>query len=375
MKAELLAAAIGDSSTARWFRAPGRVNLIGDHTDYNEGFVLPVAIDLDCVIASRLTRGRRIHITSIERPGEEVDIAADGSDEPSKVEPEWGRLVAAIVRALSRRGCSSMGIVAAISSSLPIGSGLSSSAAMEVACALALLDGASRSLERLEIAQTCREAEEEATGVPCGIMDQATSLFGRAGHALLIDCRSLDIELIPLPGSLSVFAVHCGVSRALAQTPYADRRRACERSAAALGLGSLRDAALEQVFDDPLARHVVTENLRVIVTARALRNSEDETIAQMFADSHRSLRDDYQVSTPELDALVTSVTAAGALGARLTGAGFGGCIVAVAEAAAAPTIARRALADYRQQTGLEPTLFWCHAADGAGPIRPERIAG
>lgn len=374
MRADRLAAAIGDLEGVRWFRAPGRVNLMGDHTDYNEGFVLPIAIDRDCIIAARSTEDGRVRIRSLDFDSEPVEIAADGSDDPSSVAPAWGRFVAGVVRAISVRGRDPVGIHGVISSTVPIGSGLSSSATLEVVCALALLDAADHALAATDLALACREAEEEATGVPCGVMDQLVSIAGLEGHALLIDCRSLEMNPVPIPEDLSVFAIHSGLQRALAATEYAERRAACERAAAALGLGALRDAILEDVVDEPLARHVVSENLRTIVVARALRNAEADTLSHMFAASHTSLRDDYQVSTPELDGLVEALVKEGAVGARLTGAGFGGCVVAILDSRDAREVARRAAARYRKATGLVPTIYPCRAVEGAGPLSPEDIS-
>jgi galactokinase len=334
----------------RDWRAPGRVNLIGDHTDYNEGFVLPVAIDLECVVRASARTDREV-LTSWEE-----------SDAGS------GRYVDGVVEALARRGRPPVGIDAHVSSTVPVGAGLSSSAALEVSLALALCDAAGFQLSPLELALACQEAERTATGVPCGIMDQLTSVAGRAGCALLIDCRSLEVEHIPIPGSLAIVVVHSGLSRALAGSAYAERRAACERVAAELGVGALRDATPEQVAGEPRARHVVSENARVLQAAGALRLGDIHALGPLLAASHASLRDDFEVSTPELDALVEALVRAGALGARLTGAGFGGCVVALAEHGEAEAVAVRATADYRAATGLEPTTYLCRAADGAGPI-------
>lgn len=370
-----MAAAIGDLAGARWFRAPGRVNLMGDHTDYQEGFVLPMAIDLDCAIVCRPRGDGRVHITSLDFPGPSFDVPVDGSGDPATLEPSWGRLPAGVIRALAEKVNLGKGLEAVVASNIPIGSGLSSSAAIEVACALALLDSAGHSLPPAEIAQACAEAESLATGVPCGVMDQMASLEGKAQHALLLDCRSLAVEHIPVPKGISAFAIHSGLPRTLAGTEYAERRASAERIAASMGLATLRDATLEEVLSEPYARHIVTENLRTLVTARALRNAEHETLAEMFRESHKSLRDDYRVSTPELDTLVDLLTDAGAIGARLTGAGFGGCVVAIADKTEAQGIADRVLASYREARNLTPTVHWCRAVDGAGAIRPEEIKG
>jgi galactokinase len=350
------------------FRAPGRVNLIGDHTDYNEGFVLPLAVDLECTVRAVPTDDGRIRLRS-DDVGGAVDVAADGSTEPREVEG-WGRYAAGVARVLRDRGRPARGLDGVVSSTVPVGAGLSSSAALEVAVALALCEAAAFELPPLELALACQEAELVATGVPCGIMDQLASIAGVASHALLIDCRSVDVRPIPLPAELAVLVVHSGVPRELAGSAYAERRAACEAVAARLGLPSLRDATQEQVADEPRARHVVSENARVLAAAEALAAGRLDALGPLLRESHESLRDDFEVSTPELDALVAALEAAGALGARLTGAGFGGCVVALTPTGGADGIAAAASARYRAETGLEPRSWVCHAAAGAGRIEP-----
>jgi galactokinase len=346
-----------------WFRAPGRVNLVGDHTDYNEGFVLPFAIDRDCVVAGYPTKGVRVRSLDL---GGVVEIEADGSTEPATVEPAWGRYVAGVVRELARLGRPAVGLDALVASEVPLGSGLSSSAALEVACAVALAAIAEWEIAPRALAEACRSAEETATGVPCGIMDQLASVAGRAGEALLIDCRSLEIRPVPLPDELAVLVVHSGLRRSLDRTPYAQRRRACEELAAKLGLRALRDADEREVADEPLGRHVVSENRRVHEVADALDAGDLTRIGRLLSESHASLRDDFGVSTPELDVLVEELVGAGALGVRLTGAGFGGCVVAACDAGSVRGVATTATARYRERAGLEPAAFVCRAADGAG---------
>jgi galactokinase len=346
------------------FRAPGRVNLIGDHTDYNEGFVLPLAIDLECVVTAEPSDTVRLRSRELEG---EYELPADGSAEP-RDSPAWSSYAAGVLRALAERGRPPVGIEATISSSVPVGAGLSSSAALEVALALALCDAAGFALPPLELALACQEAEQVATGVPCGIMDQLTSLAGREDCALLIDCRSLEFEPVPLPRELAVLCVHSGFSRALADSAYAERRRACEDAARRIGVPSLRDATLAQADDDPRARHVVTENARVLDAARALGDGDLDALGPLLSESHASLRDDFEVSTPELDALAECLEGAGALGARLTGAGFGGCVVALAHRTQAERVTAQAAAAYRDRTGLEPWTRVCRASRGAGPV-------
>jgi galactokinase len=340
--------------TARWFRAPGRVNLIGDHTDYNDGFVLPLAIDRWCVVAAREAVTVRVHSLDVDGTAE---VAADGSTEPETLGAGWGRYVAAVVSELAALGRPPVGMEAVLASDVPLGSGLSSSAALEVACAVALAGIAGWEEGRLELAAACRAAEERATGVAPGIMDQLASIAGRAANALLIDCRSLEVTPVPLPEGLAVVAV--------AGSDYADRRRACQELASDLGLASLRDATAEQVRDEPLGRHVVSENARVLAAVDALGSGELDRLGRLLAESHVSLRDDFRVSTPELDLLVDELVAAGAFGARLTGAGFGGCVVAACDAERASEIADTAAARYRERADLEPAIFRCRAVNGA----------
>jgi galactokinase len=357
-------------SGERWFRAPGRVNLIGDHTDYNEGFVLPVAIDLSCVVRARRTDDGVVRLRSDDVTGT-VELAADGTTEPTDVEQMWGRYAAGVVGTLAERGRPAVGMDAVVSSTIPLGAGLSSSAALEVALGLALCDVAEFELSTLELALACQEAEQVATGVPCGIMDQLASLAGLHNHALLIDCRSLDVRPIPLPPRLAVLIVHSGVSRGLVDSEYAERREACEAIAALLGLQSLRDATPEQVADEPRARHVVSENARVLRAAEALESGDVAALGPLLNESHASLRDDFEVSTPELDALVEALRDAGAIGARLTGAGFGGCVVGLASRDDADRIVETAAGRYWAQTGRQPRAFVFRAVDGAGRIPPQ----
>jgi galactokinase len=260
-----------------------------------------------------------------------------------------------------------VGVDLVIESDLPIGAGLSSSAAFAVACAIALADAAGFTLGGSDLARAAQRSEHVASGVPCGIQDQMASVFGRAGHAIYLDCRTLDVEQLPLPTELAVLTVHSGVPRVLEATPYAERRAESEAIAAQLGVRVLRDASFEQVRDLPRGRHAVTEMQRVRQFADALRAHDLDALGPLMLASHASSRDDMGVSTPELDTLVDALVAAGALGARLTGAGFGGCVVALVRTDDADAIAARATAAYAASTGLEPTAWVMHAAAGAGP--------
>ncbi len=348
-------------------RAPGRVNLIGDHTDYQAGLCLPIAIDREVRVAFRARTDGRARVRSDALAGI-VDVAADGSTVAGGVDPPWGRTVAAILTVLARRGGTPVGFDAEITTTLPIGSGLSSSAALGVALVLVTAEVSGLTLAPTDVALAGQEAEQLASGVPCGVMDQLASVGGQAGHALLLDCRTLSIAPIPLPPNVEILVIHSGVERRLETSVYAQRRAACEAAAERIGVDVLRDATIEQVADDPIARHVVTENARVAAFADALRRADPPTCGALMLASHQSLRDDFEVSTPELDRLVELSVEAGAHGARLTGAGFGGCIVALVDAGSADAVAAVVTDRYRADTGREPNAFRVSAVDGAGLV-------
>jgi galactokinase len=306
--------------------APGRVNLIGDHTDHTGGLVLPMAIDLGTVVSGRFGSGDTVELRSDWSP-EPAVVPLDVRD-PAAVEPAWARYVAGVVAELRPP----RGFSGSVSTTLPVGAGLSSSAALEVALALALgFDGSPA-----ELAQRCRRAEQAASGVPCGIMDQLASAAGVAGHALRIDCTTLEVTPVPVPDDVAVLVVHSGEERSLTTSAYADRAAACQEAEALVG--PLRDASLHdvQTIADRTtrrrARHVVSENGRVDGLVAALSAGDRAVMTEILAASHASLRDDFEVSTPELDALVAELVGSpGVIGARLTGAGFGGCVVALTE--------------------------------------------
>lgn len=305
---------------------PGRVNLIGDHTDTTGGLVLPMAIDLATTITGA-RGGEQVVLASAAEP--EVAVVPLDVDEPAAIEPAWARYVAGVVAELRP----SVGFTGEVQTTLPVGAGLSSSAALEVAVALALgFDGRPRPLARL-----AQRAEQRASGVPCGIMDQLASAAGVAGHALLIDCHAETVHPVPIPPGLEVRVVHSGQARSLAGSAYGERRAAVV--AAEEELGSLRlltDPAAAEAVADPVrrrrARHVITENQRVRDFAAALAADDRAEAGRLMGASHASLRDDFEVSTPILDALVARLAARpGVHGCRLTGAGFGGCVVAITE--------------------------------------------
>jgi galactokinase len=324
-RADAIAAALGEGGDLAFVRAPGRVNLIGEHTDYNDGWVLPMALELDCLVGYRRRADGAVNVVSLDAPD---DIA-----------PWTDTLLAA----LAEEGREPAGIDAAVASSIPMGAGLASSGALSIALGLALCRVAGLTLEPALLAAACRRAEERATGVPCGFMDQMVAALGRPREPLLIDCRDAAVERVALPETAAVVVVDSGVRRSLSDGRYAERRAACNAAAARIGVRSLRDATPAQVADDPVARHVVSENERVHRVVRALQAGDLVEAGAVLTEGHRSLRDDFAVSTPELDGLVDRMVGLGAYGARLTGGGFGGCVVALAPADLAARLADTAV--------------------------------
>jgi galactokinase len=383
---ERFAAAFG--RPPRWLAAaPGRVNLIGEHTDYNDGFVLPLAIDRYVVLAAdRPPRAEAagaptaslicLHSAALEAS---AMIASDGSSRAPA--PPWTRYVQGVVAGLHRLGIEAGPLDILIDASLPLGGGLSSSAALEVATATLIEASAGRALDPLEKARLCQKAEQEAVGVPCGIMDQYSSIFGRSGAALLLDCRSLEFEAVPLDDrAVALLVVNSRVKHALADGAYAQRRAQCEAAAAALGVPALRDATLDRLEQaqnalEPVlyrrARHVITENDRTTRAARAIRAGDWPEAGRLMTASHESLRDDYEVSCPELDWLVDRAgSAPGVLAARMTGGGFGGCIVCLVHPGAVENVARLLTIDYQARFTIEPLAFPVRPVAGAGVVPP-----
>ena len=307
--------------------APGRVNLIGGHTDYSGGLVLPMAIDLGTTIVGN--RGHeRVVLVSKDEP-EPAEVSLDVAD-PASVVPAWARYVAGVVAEVAP----TTGFIGQVSTTLPIGTGLSSSAALEVAVALALV-GDDR-VDRQQLALACQRAEHRASGVPCGIMDQLSSLLGVDGHALLIDCTTLAVTPVRLPDDVEVVVVDSGERRSLSTVGYADRRAEVTRAAELLGpLARATLADIEALDDSVLrkrARHVVTENQRVRDVVELLGRGDIKSAGLLMTESHHSLRDNQEVTTAALDDLVEQLVATpGVFGARLTGGGWGGCVVALTE--------------------------------------------
>jgi galactokinase len=330
-------------------RAPGRVNLIGEHTDYNDGFVLPAAIDRFTTIEATPRDDGRVHVESL---GESDDFALDAIERTGT----WRDYVRGVVALVAP----ARGATLRIESTVPRGGGLSSSASLEVAVGRAL-DAA---LPGEQLALLAQRAENEFVGVPCGIMDQFSVALARAGHALLLDCRDRSYRHIPIPDDVAIVVCDSRVRRRLAESGYADRRRACEAAAAQLGVPALRDATLEQVetLDDETlcrrARHVVTENARTLAAAAALERGDLDAVGALMLESHVSMRDDFEIVPPRLDELAAVVRdVPGCRGSRLTGGGFGGCTVALVDEPAVGAV-RAAAEDWGA------VVHVCRASDG-----------
>ena len=360
----------------RTFRAPGRANLIGEHTDTTDGLVLPAAIDR-AVVLTGVPQGRRLRLRSAQADGE-LDLAADGSEVPPA---GWGRFVAAVAAELDALGRAPVGFTGELRSDLPQGAGLSSSAALEVVLTIALADAGGLDLEPLEVAKLGRRAEHRAVGVPSGLMDQAASVLGRADHAVLLDCASLEHRTVPLPPDHELLVIDSGVRRQLETSGYAERTEQLRAALPVLAGRRPADIPLEELptllagLDELPARrlrHVVTENARVLAAEAALLAGDLETLGAVFAAGHASLRDDFEVSVPELDTLVALAVQSGASAARMTGGGFGGAIVVLVPAARAGQLEAEVLAGYaRRHPQREATVHRCRAADGAGEAERE----
>jgi len=369
----------------RIYRAPGRVNLIGEHTDYNQGLVMPAAIGFSTWVAIAARKDRRVMVRS-ENFSETV--ALDLEQPPERGGGHWSDYPFGVAIKLEQAGRHLRGANLLVRGEVPIGSGLSSSAAIEVATGFALLeladDGAKAPIDRLELAQLCQRAENEFVGMRCGPMDQFISCFGQSGHALMLDCRTLDYQLLALPGSVKLVVCNTMVKHELAASEYNARRAECEEAVRLLardlpGIQSLRDVAiadLEQLAGglpeviSKRARHITSENARVAAAAAALQRADLRTFGRLMRESHCSLRDDYEVSCKELELMVAIAgEAAGVFGARMTGGGFGGCTINLVASESVESFTEVVAARYMKATDLDPEIYVCSPAQGA-----ERIA-
>jgi galactokinase len=360
-------------SEARVFRAPGRVNLIGEHTDYSAGFVMPVAIGMATYVAAAPRPGEKLIVHSENYCAtEEIDAAT------AKARKHWTDYIAGVAVELFRMGLPLVGADLLISGEVPLGAGLSSSAALEVATALTLLAMAGKQARPSEIALICQRAENNFVGARCGIMDQFIACHGRSGHALMLDCRSFEFQQIPIPEGIAVVACNTQVRHAIAGGEYNLRRQQCESAAQRLGVAALRDITMaefkrrERELPEPerrRARHVIGENARVGEFAHALAENDRLYMGHLMEESHRSLRNDFEVSCPELDIMVDIAgQVEGTIGARMTGGGFGDCTVNLVQEDAVDAFREFVAPEYERQTGKTPEIYAMRAADGAGEV-------
>jgi len=366
---------------AHIYRAPGRVNLIGEHTDYNDGFVMPAAIGFSTWVALAPRDDRKLSIYS-ENFSERVEFdlsGINGSGARASAAAHWSDYVCGVAVALERAGYALSGGDMLIRGEVPIGSGLSSSAAVEVAVGYALSEASGHTVDRMELAKLCQQAENEYVGMRCGIMDQFISCCGQAGRALLLDCRSLDYRPLPLPGDARLVVCNTMVKHELASGEYNRRRAECEAGVGRLavrlpGLRALRDVALAdfELYGSELpevvyrrCRHVIGENARVMDAAAALERNDLAAFGRLMGESHRSLSDDYQVSCDELNLLVELASRVeGVYGARMMGGGFGGCVINLVPAEIVADFERVVARGYEQATGRAPEIYVCDTAEG-----------
>ncbi len=377
-------------------KAPGRVNLIGEHTDYNEGFTLPLAIERFTTIRLQRRRnnshGSRFHSLAL---GETTFWTPDASRflsvEPtpknqapgaSVAAPAWSKYVAGVINQFAQREQSVPAIDLTIETNVPLGGGVSSSAALEVAVAMAMQQLLGTNLDGLAIAKLCQQAEHEYAGVPCGLMDQLSSVFGRTNALMLMDCRTNQLEFIPASSELAFIVINSRVKHNLADGEYRQRRQQCEEACRLLGVNSLRDVETAQLesaqpkMPDLVfrrARHVVSENARTVQAADCLKSGLWEQVGQLMNASHVSMRHDYDITCPEIDLLVSLAQGIGlergVYGARMTGGGFGGCIVILGRAALADAISAQVVAAYLAATGIQADAFTTRPAAGAWQLR------
>jgi galactokinase len=357
-------------------KAPGRVNLIGEHTDYNDGFVLPCAIDYETVIACARRDDRQIRVVAVDYDNQQDSFSLDAPILSSDELP-WANYVRGVVKHLHQRSPGFGGADLVISGNVPQGAGLSSSASLEVAVGQAMQALYNLPLDGVALALNGQEAENQFVGCNCGIMDQLISALGKQDHALLIDCRSLETRAVPMPENVSVVIINSNVKRGLVGSEYNARREQCEVAARFFGVKALRDVNPDIFFPiadelDPVvsrrARHVITENDRTLAAADALAAGDLKKMGQLMAESHASMRDDFEITVPPIDALVEMVK--GVIGerggVRMTGGGFGGCVVALMPTDLVDEVKATVAREYQAKTGLKETFYVCRAMQGAG---------
>ncbi|PSV08464.1 galactokinase [Photobacterium leiognathi] len=359
-------------------QAPGRVNLIGEHTDYNDGFVLPCAINYQTVVAAAPRTDNIIRVVSVD-----YDNATDEFDLTQPIEFQqdkmWANYIRGVVKCLLERGFTFTGADIAVTGNVPQGAGLSSSAALEVVIGQTFKVLYNLEISQADIALNGQQAENQFVGCNCGIMDQMISAEGRENHAMLLDCRSLETQAVSMPEDMAVVIINSNKKRGLVDSEYNTRRQQCEEAASIFGVKALRDVTIEQFnakaheLDELVAkraRHVITENDRTVEAATALRNHDMKRMAELMAQSHASMRDDFEITVFEVDTLVEIVkdVIGEQGGVRMTGGGFGGCIVALVPPTLVNEVKAAVEAKYQAATGLKESIYVCQAKDGAGKI-------
>jgi len=356
-------------------QAPGRVNLIGEHTDYNDGFVLPCAINYQAVVAASKRTDKIVRVISVDYDNQEDQFDLS---QPITFQPDcmWANYIRGVVKCLLARGYEFQGADIVVSGNVPQGAGLSSSAALEVVIGQTFKTLYSLDISQAEIALNGQQAENEFVGCNCGIMDQLISAEGKADHALLIDCRSLETTAVSMPTNMSIVIINSNKKRGLVDSEYNTRREQCEEAAAFFGVKALRDVSLDE-FEAQLnqldstvakrARHVITENARTLEAAQALTEGNMARLGELMSESHASMRDDFEITVPEVDKLVDIVQQqiGSQGGVRMTGGGFGGCIVALVPPALVVDVVAAVESQYEAATGLKESIYVCQAKDGA----------
>ncbi|WP_060988076.1 galactokinase [Photobacterium leiognathi] len=359
-------------------QAPGRVNLIGEHTDYNDGFVLPCAINYQTVVAAAPRTDNIIRVVSVDYDNATDEFALT---QPIEFQQDkmWANYIRGVVKCLLERGFTFTGADIAVTGNVPQGAGLSSSAALEVVIGQTFKVLYNLEISQAEIALNGQQAENQFVGCNCGIMDQMISAEGRENHAMLLDCRSLETQAVSMPEDMAVVIINSNKKRGLVDSEYNTRRQQCEEAAHIFGVKALRDVTIEQFnakaheLDELVAkraRHVITENDRTVEAATALRNHDMKRMAELMAQSHASMRDDFEITVFEVDTLVEIVkdVIGEQGGVRMTGGGFGGCIVALVPPTLVDDVKAAVEAKYQAATGLKESIYVCQAKDGAGKI-------
>ncbi|WP_340678056.1 galactokinase [Paraglaciecola sp.] len=364
---------------ARHFQAPGRVNLIGEHTDYNDGFVLPCAIDYQTLVAasSRADMTVRVVALDYDNQQDEFSLVSDIASHPTQL---WSNYVRGVVKHLQLRGMQFKGADIAITGNVPQGAGLSSSASLEVAIGETFKQLYNLSMSMAEVAFNGQAAENQFVGCNCGIMDQMVSACGAQHHALLLDCRSYDTQLISMPTELSVMIINSNIKRGLVDSEYNTRRQQCEQAAEILGIKALRDISLTELQNQKAllpevvyrrAHHVVSDSERTLLAANALRNNDIKTLSKLMAESHVSMRDDFEMTVAPIDYIVELLSEylGEQGGIRMTGGGFGGCIVALMPHALVDGAKQLIAQHYHSKTGIKEDIYICKASNGAGELQ------